>query len=79
MAAEPSRIHSPDGLSEGELRALVAAATWYAKYHEPIIAEHADDESALGVARREQFEDLHLALRKLGVRLRPPPGISSAS
>jgi hypothetical protein len=72
VAADPSQLPAAEPLSDSELRAIVAAATWYAKYHEPIIAEHADDDSALATSRRDQFESLHSALRKLGVRLRPP-------
>jgi hypothetical protein len=72
MAIDSSQVPFPVPLSDSELHALVAAATWYAKYHEPIIAKHADDGSALATSRREHFESLHGALKKLGVRLRPP-------
>lgn len=72
VAADPSQLPAPETLSDAELRAIVAAATWYAKYHEPMIAKHADDDSALGSSKRDHFESLHTALRKLGVRLRPP-------
>ena len=61
-------------LSEQELEALKQGAAWYAKHHERTIAEQADDRSAAAVSRREHFEDLHTALRKLGVRLRRPDG-----
>ena len=63
-------------LSEQELDALTEGAAWYAKYHERMIAEQADDRSAAAVARREHFEDLHAALRKLGVRIRRPDGLT---
>jgi len=62
-------------LSEPELNALIGAATWYAKYHAGIIAELADDPSAVAVARRARFQDLYRSLSKLGVRLHRPPGI----
>lgn len=68
-----------DGLTAEEVRALTSAATWYAKYHESMIAEHADDRSAYAVARREEFGRLYTGLRKLGVRLRPPAGIDLAA
>ncbi len=66
-------------LSPRELRAITEAAAWYAKYHERMIAEHADDESAVAVARREQFEHLHTGLGKLGIRLRWPAGLAAQS
>lgn len=62
----------PETLSEQELCALLEASAWYAKYHEHMIAEQADDPSAMAVARRERFAHLHTALAKLGVRLRRP-------
>jgi len=65
-------------LSEAELEALVGAATWYAKYHERIISELADDHSALAVARRTRHQELYNGLAKLGVRLRRPAGIIPA-
>lgn len=61
-----------ESLTDHELRALLAAATWYAKYHEHMIEEEADDRSAAAVVRREEFMDLHAALGKMGIRLRPP-------
>jgi hypothetical protein len=64
-----------EALSEQEVRALARAAGWYAKYHERMIAEKADDRSAAAVAQREHFRDLHLALSKLGIRLRRPDGL----
>jgi len=65
-----------DDLSEAELRALTGAAAWYAKRHESMIAELADDPSASAIAQRERYLDLHAALWKLGVRLRLPDGIA---
>lgn len=79
MSTDPSPDLGMPDLSESELRALVAGATWYAKYHERMIAEYADDPSAFAVSRREHFQELHNALRKLGVRLRPPAGIRAVA
>lgn len=79
MTPEPLAAGQIDSLSQRELRALTEAAAWYAKYHERIIAERADDRSAAAVARREHFEDLYSALAKLGVRLRRPEGLRAAS
>lgn len=59
-------------LSPRELNAIVDASLWYAKYHEQSIAEKADEGSALAVARREKFQDLHAGLRKVGARIRSP-------
>ena len=75
MSADPARVFAIEDLGEREREALVSAATWYAKYHERMIAELADDPSALAVTRREHFQALHDGLRTLGVRLRPPAGI----
>jgi hypothetical protein len=61
-------------LTEREAAALASAGSWYASYHARMIADRADDESAYAVARRERYDDLISALRKLGVRL-PHPGI----
>lgn len=65
-------------LDDEQLDALLAAAAWYAKYHERSISELAGDRSALATARRERFLSLHEALEKLGVRLRRPEGIERA-
>jgi hypothetical protein len=62
-------------LSADELRELTAAAAWYAKGHEHIVSELADDRSASAVAERERYLMLHSALWKLGVRLRLPDGV----
>ncbi len=66
----------PAELSQPELRALLEAATWYAKYHESMIAGQVDDPSAVADARRTQFLNLHAGLRKLGVRIRLPDGLA---
>lgn len=83
VSADPLQAFEPDPfeirtLEEDEREALVSAATWYAKYHERMIAELADDPSALAVTRRQHFQALHDGLRKLGIRLRPPAGIRVA-
>lgn len=61
-----------EALSDEERRALTSAATWYFKRHARIIAEEADDRSALAVSHRERYLELHAALWKLGVRLALP-------
>ena len=75
MSSVLNRSEAIPELSEAELNALIGAATWYAKYHEGIIAELADDPSAAAVARRARFQDLHRSLSKFGVRLRRPAGL----
>jgi hypothetical protein len=65
-------------LTEDEVNALTAAAAWYAKRHEAMISERADDVSASAVAERERYLTLHCALAKLGVRLRLPDRISAS-
>ena len=59
-------------LSASEQAALRSAAVWYFKRHARIIAEEADDPSARAVAQREDFLELHAALRKLGVPIALP-------
>jgi hypothetical protein len=59
-------------LTETEQAALRRAAVWYFKRHARIIAEEADDLSARAVAHREDFLELHAALRKLGVPIALP-------
>lgn len=59
-------------LSASEHAALRSAAVWYFKRHARIIAEEADDLSARAVAQREDFLELHAALRKLGVPVALP-------
>lgn len=61
-----------EALTDDERQALLSAATWYFKRHARIIADEADDGSALAVSYREPFLELHSALWKLGVRLALP-------
>ena len=75
MASEPAPCRLRDGLTRREFDAVVAAATWYAKYHEPMIASLAGDGSAAAFATRERHQLLYDALSKLGIRLRRPAGI----
>jgi hypothetical protein len=76
VAADPIRLERLQELSAAELDALLGAAAWYAKYHERMIADLADDRSAFAVARRDRYQALHSALARFGVRLRRPPGIA---
>ena len=78
MTANSTEISPLSALSEDELRALVAGAAWYAKYHQRMISDQADDRSAAGIVRREDFRDLFVGLRKLGVRMRVPDGLERA-
>ena len=78
MAANSTEISPVSILSEDELRALVAGAAWYAKYHQRMIADQVNDRSAAGIVRREHFRDLFVGLRKLGVRMRVPDGLENA-
>ena len=73
---EASVVAADAELNQDEVQALTAAAAWYAKRHESMISERADDPSASAVAERERYLTLHSALAKLGVRLRLPDGIS---
>lgn len=61
-----------DSLTEDELAAVRRAAVWYFKRHARIIAEEADDHSARAVVDRQDFLELHRALRKLGVPVALP-------
>lgn len=61
-----------EALTADEQQALLSAATWYFKRHARMIADEADDGSALAVSYREPFLELHSALWKLGVRLALP-------
>lgn len=65
----PDRIA---GLSEEEIVQIRGAATWYAKFHARIIAERADDPSAMAVAQRDRYLTLIGGLRKLGARVVDP-------
>jgi hypothetical protein len=76
VSAVPVGAEIREALSEEEFRALLEAATWYAKYHERMIAGQLDDSSAVAEVRRSQFRNLHAGLRKLGVRLRLPDGLT---
>jgi len=71
---EPSQLGA---LSDDERRALTSAATWYFKRHARIIADEADDGSALSVTRRERYLELHAALWKLGIRLALPDELAA--
>jgi len=62
-------------LSEAELEALAAAATWYAKYHAAVIGEEAGDAGAKAVEDRRRYLDLIAALGKLGIRVRVPDAL----
>jgi hypothetical protein len=76
--AVPARATTVDELSETERDAVVAAAVWYAKHHESIIAALADDRSAMAAATRSRYQELYDGLAKLGVRLHRPAGINPA-
>jgi hypothetical protein len=67
---------SLDLLSDSEQAAVRAAAVWYFKRHARIIADEADDPSVAAVARRDDFVELHGALRKLGVPVALPDELS---
>jgi hypothetical protein len=75
MAVDPALLEPLEALTGHELQAITAAAAWYAKYHERMISDAADDGSAAATVRREEFEHLHSALRKLGIRIRRPDGL----
>ena len=66
-------------LTEREIDALAAAAAWYARYHAPTIAQEANDLGAAAVGHRERYLELIVALRKLGVQILPPDGVSLPS
>jgi len=68
----PDRRPELETLSQTEQAAVRAATVWYFKRHARIIADEADDESARAVARRDDFVELHGALRKLGVPIALP-------
>lgn len=65
-------------LSEREQAALRRAAVWYFNRHARIIAEEADDPSALARGHREDFLDLYSALRTLGVAVALPDELRGA-
>jgi hypothetical protein len=66
------RVHA---LSEEELDALTAAATWYANYASRDIVEQADDVSAYAVEQRRSYLALVDGLRKLGVMVAVPEAL----
>jgi hypothetical protein len=78
VSVDAARIPALEELSQRELEAVIGAATWYAKYHERMISELADDRSALATSRRDRYQQLYNGLAKLGVRLRRPEGIEPA-
>jgi len=59
-------------LSEEEIVQIRGAATWYAKFHARMIAERADDPSAMAVAQRDRYLTLIAGLRKLGAKIVDP-------
>jgi len=61
-----------EALTEDEIVEIRKAAAWYAKYHARIIAERADDQSAMAVAQRDRYLALIAGLRKMGVRVVDP-------
>jgi hypothetical protein len=66
-----------DELSDSEQAAVRRAAVWSFKRHARILADEADDESAHAVARRDDFVELHAALRKLGVPIALPAELTA--
>ena len=79
MSVQPLELVPLEELSVDEQSALRSAATWYFKRHARIIAEEADDRSALAVTRREDFLELHSALWKLGIQLALPDELRPTS
>lgn len=61
-----------DELTGEERQALVSAPCRYFKRFACRVAELADDISSYALVERERYLGLHLALRKLGVRLAVP-------
>ena len=78
MSAAPEVILGIEQLTSSERSVLLSAAVWYFKRHARIIADEADDRSALAVARRDDFLELHGALRKLGMPVALPDELRSA-
>jgi hypothetical protein len=62
-------------LSAEELRVLRSAGAWYAKYHAARMAELAEDTSAYGERRRDDYLLLVTALRKLGFDMALPDAL----
>jgi hypothetical protein len=69
------RVHA---LSEEELDALTAAATWYANYASRDVIEQADDASAYAVEQRRSYLALVEGLRKLGIMVAVPEALDRA-
>ena len=63
-------------LSPDDLAAIRSAAIWYAKYHAKDVAAHAHATTAYAVEEREEYRTLISGLRKLGVSLAMPDGLS---
>lgn len=66
-----------EALSDSEVAAVCSAAVWYFKRHARIIADEADDFSGRAVSDREDFLELHAALRKLGIAVALPDELSA--
>ena len=62
-------------LTEEELDALTAAASWYASYAARDVEAEASDDSAYAVEARESYLALVRGLRKLGVMLAVPDAL----
>lgn len=62
-------------LTEEELDALTAAASWYASYAARDIAAEVGDESAYAVEARQSYISLVRGLRKLGIMLAVPDSL----
>lgn len=77
MSAAPEVIPGIEQLTSSEQSVLVSAAVWYFKRHARIIADEAADRSALAVARRDDFLELHAALRRLGIPIALPDELRS--
>ena len=67
-----------DTLSEEELDALSAAATWYAHYASRDVIEQAADASAYAVEQRRSYLALVEGLRKLGIMVAVPEALDRA-
>ena len=79
MSSSVEAITALDELSDSELGALRSAAVWYFKRHARIIADEADDFSARAVVDRQDFLELHSALRTLGVSVALPDELRARS
>jgi len=62
-------------LTEEELDALTAAASWYASYTARDIAAESDDQSAYAVEARDSYLSLLRGLRKLGIMFAAPDAL----